>query len=329
MRNKFSHETYAAVMALLRAGENPSWRRVREITGSGSSNTILMEIKQVLAEVAERATAGDYPKQAQDAFWALWIELKAVASSELDELRSSLIEQNRLAQEAAIQAQQTATQATERLAERDRQCQLLQQQLALAAQREEGLGDQVRQLGDRLAQEQDKLSTAHTAHQQALAEKDHEIHAWQSKLDDETQRRHQVVAEMAAGHQATVARLELEIKNELERYEKDTAKLMRQLDQERTEHRRELKALNASLTDLQTQLSDARQKTAQAEGESAALRRQVDDLSTQRSGLEQRNQALQSETVASAARLAEMAERVATLQRAAEQVAQSTPSTEA
>ncbi|MOA65925.1 hypothetical protein D3C78_1924900 [compost metagenome] len=60
-----------------------------------------------------------------------------------------------------------------------------------------------------------------------------------------------------------------------------------------------------------------------------ALRRQVDDLATQRSGLEQRNQALQSEAVASAARLAEMAERVATLQLAAEQLTQIKPSTEA
>ena len=78
--------------------------------------------------------------------------------------------------------------------------------------------------------------------------------------------------------------------------------------------------LNGSVSGLQTQLSDAKQKTAQAEGENAALRRQVEDLSTQRSALEQRNQVLQAEAIVSSARLAEFTERITTLQRAAEQL---------
>ncbi|HHK1716961.1 TPA: DNA-binding protein [Pseudomonas aeruginosa] len=320
MRNRYSPETFEAVMSLLRAGETPAWRRVREITGKGSSNTILAEVKQILAEVAERASAGDYPKPVQDAFCTLWLELKAAARGELDELRAFLYEENRRAQETASQAEQLAAQTREKLAERDRQVELLQQQLDMASQREEGLTEQLRQLGARLVQEQEKLSTAHLAHQQALAEKDQEIRHWQGKLDTETHHRHQVVAEMATEHQAKVARLELEIRNELERYEKDTARFMRQLDQERTEHRKELKVLNGSVSGLQTQLSDAKQKTAQAEGENAALRRQVEDLSTQRSALEQRNQVLQAEAIVSSARLAEFTERITTLQRAAEQL---------
>ncbi|AVX93053.1 DNA-binding protein [Pseudomonas amygdali] len=306
MIKPYSQQTYAAVMDLLRAGQTPSWRRVREITGTGSSNDLLREIRQIVIEVAERAAAGDYPKQAQDAFWSLWMELKGIASSELDALREQLFEQNRLAQQAATDAQIDAAQAKQQLAERERQVQLLENQLSLAGARELKLNDNIEELNGRIVQEQEKLAALHQAHQSAIEAKDQDIRTWQGKLETETQLRHQVLAETVTEHQAKVSRLEQEIKNELDRYDKDTAKLMRQLDADRTEHRREQLVVNGELKLAREQLADSRQQSAAVAGENSALLRQIGDLTNQRQALEQRNQALQDETRALSSQVAEL-----------------------
>lgn len=308
MIKPYSQQTYAAVIDLLRAGQTPSWRRVREITGTGSSNDLLREIRQIVIEVAERATAGDYPKQAQDAFWSLWMELKGIASSELDALREQLFEQNSLAQQTATDAQIDAAQAKQQLAERERQVQLLENQLGLAEARELKLNDNIEELNGRIVQEQEKLAALHQAHQSAIEAKDQDIRTWQGKLETETQLRHQLLAEMVAEHQGRVSRLEQEIKNELERYNKDTAKLMRQVDADRTEHRREQLVVNGELKIAHEQLADSRQKSATVAGENSALLRQIGDLTNQRQALEQRNQALQDELRALFSQVAELSE---------------------
>lgn len=315
MIKPYSQQTYAAVMDLLRAGQVPSWRRVREITGTGSSNDLLREIRQIVQEVAERAAAGDYPKQAQDAFWSLWMELKSLASSDLDALREQLLEQNRLAQQATTDAQVDAAQAKQQLAERERQVQQLENQLSLAGARELKLSGNIEELNGRIAQEQEKLAALHQTHQSAIDAKDQEIRTWQGKLEAETNHRHQVLAETIAEHQAKVSRLEQEVKNELERYDNDTAKLMRQLDADRTEHRRELKAFNAELKLAHEQLADSRQQNAAVAGENSALLRQIEDLTNQRRTLEQRNDALLDETRAMSSQIAELSGALRSLEK--------------
>lgn len=315
MTKPYSQQTYAAVMVLLRAGKTPSWRNVREITGTGSSNDLLREIRNIVKEVAERAVAGDYPKQAQDAFWSLWIELKGIASSELDTLRAQLLEQSHLAQQIATEAQADAAQSKQQLAERERQVQMLENQLSLAGARELKLNDQVTFLDNRIAQEQEKLAELHQSHQCLIEAKDQDIRIWQGKLETETQHRHQVLAETVAEHQAKVSRLEQELKNELDRYDKDTAKLMRQLDAGRTEHRKEHQIVSGELKLVREQLADSRQHSAAVAGENSALLRQISDLTSQRQALEQRNLVLQDEARALSSQVAELSGTLRSLER--------------
>jgi chromosome segregation ATPase len=321
MSKPYRPETYQAVLSLLKEGKTPSWRAVREITGVGSSNDILHEIKLILSEVAERSTAGEYPKAAQDAFWQLWIELRQISSAELDVQREECASEVLRAAKIAAEAEEKLRAISERLNERDRQITTLTERLEQADRRESHLNSQIEQAAGAIAQERDKferLRTEHRAemeaqrieHRDEITRKDQDIAECQARLKAETEHRNQVVAEMATEHQGAVKHYEQALRNEANRYNDDTARLMRILDSERTQWGSERRAMQDESKVTHEQLSAARQRLSGLEGELTGIQGRLADTRDQRDGLQERNQQLEADITHLTAKLIELTDQV-------------------
>jgi chromosome segregation ATPase len=310
MSKGYNKETYHAVISLLQTGKAPSWRAVRAITESGSSNDILRDIKVIMAELAERSSAGEYPKEAQDAFWALWMELKGIAGRELDAHREQMSAAALRAEAAAEEALSKTQQLQERLQERDEKIQALTLQLEQSSRREDQLAAQLEQSAVAIQVERDKQDELRLEHKEELKLRDQVARDLQANLQQEVAYRHQVIAEMVTEHQKKVDHQEQVIRNENERYNADTAKLMRALDAERTQWRKEQKELQVEAKMAAEALATARQKASVLESELSAVRARLDDTQQHLASQEKRNEALQAEHIAITTRLVALTDKL-------------------
>jgi len=295
MSKQYSPETYDAVMSLLKNGDTPSWRKVREITGHGASNAIVKEVRLIMSEIAERSAGGDYPKAAQDAFWNLWMNIKEIALGEFSQERDQFRSEAEDAKKAAQETMELLERAQERQAEREDQIILMREQLNQAAQREAQLIAQLTHANGRIDQELSRMEELRTAHKAEIATHDRERVEWQAKLEAEIEQRHKVVSDITLEHQRKVERLELELHNEQARYNDDTARFLRQIDEERVLHRKAEKEAQEVWHKLSAQLSQVNQEKAHLAGQLQVMQKEMDKVSLKNESLEAKNDALHTE----------------------------------
>lgn len=295
MNPPYSAQTYQAVLLLLSQGQAPSWRKVREITGTGSSNDLVREIKSVLRELAQRSAAGEYPKPIQDAFWALWNGAKDAAASEFDEQRREADLKVTEALSAQAAAEQKAVNAESRLADANEDIAALHEQLNALRARESALTQQLDQANNRI--------DAGAGREAALNEQVTQLNQHILDLQLESEQRlkalrsdHETfLADMAVENQKAITRLKDELKAEESRYNRDTARIMKSWDDERVrllaqikEAQGEAKATRAEANSLSAQLGAAQADLRIASDGNSTLQRRIAELQSMLTAAETR-----------------------------------------
>lgn len=285
MNPPYSERNYQAVLALLSQGQAPSWRKVREITGTGSSTDLVREIKSIMRELAQRSAAGEYPKEVQDAFFSLWNSAKGVASIEFDSERNEAQAKVMEAQAAQHSAEQIAEETQGSLNRANETIAALREQVTEHKDRESNLAQQLQQANDRIdagTNREAGLSDQVSALNQRILELQQDFEQRMQALRKEHEA---FLADMAVENQKVITRLKDEIKAGDSRYEKDTARIMRSWDAERErllqqlrEAQKETKASRDESVDLRGKLADSQADSRIAKEVSAQLSVRVDEL---------------------------------------------------
>lgn len=271
MKPPYSDRTHQAVLHLLQQGLAPSWRRVREITGSGSSTDLVREIKSVLAELAQRATAGDYPKEVQDAFWGLWTSAKAVASNELIALQEEAASKVLEAHASASAAKDAAEESQQKLDQAQKDIISLRAQLDEHKARETTQSQQIMDANDRLdaaATREAALGAQVAALNQKLLDQQQMAEA---KLQDQIAERNAALADLAVESQQVIKRLETEVKAERERADRESARIMRAWDNERADLKKQLKEMSQDAKAVSSEILAGKERYLKAEAEHRVL----------------------------------------------------------
>jgi chromosome segregation ATPase len=250
-----------AAVHLLEKGINPSIQRVREALGTGSNSTIAEHLKrwqQELTEAPRTVLPPSIPEAVMTALEAFW----RIAVEQADAIYQEQREQ-------AVQAVATAEQARDEAIQTTNQ---VRQEAAALQQGLENLQVTVRELENELLIAQERRSTAEAAiaaaEQKALdaahateqvrQEAQAHIAAWEDRLRQSREDAEQRLAEA-----------EQRLTYERERGEANETRLLRIIDQNRTEQAAERQtfttALNASQqreTRLQEQLEMLRKEHA-------------------------------------------------------------------
>ncbi len=314
MNPPYSERTYQAVLTLLSQGQAPSWRKVREITGTGSSTDLVREIKTIMRELAQRSAAGEYPKEVQDAFFALWNGAKAVASTEFDAERNDMEAKVLEAQAAQTAAEQATEEADENLARANAEIVQLREQCLDHKAREATLTQQLQQANDRI----DAGTGREAALNEQIAALNQRILELQNEHDERTQtlrKEHEAfLADMAVENQKAINRLKDEIKAADSRYEKDTARIMRSWDQERVrlleqlrESQKETKASRDDVVALRGKLAESQADNRVTQEANTQLTRQNEELRAMLKSAEARATEADERTAQLVVRLTEQA----------------------
>lgn len=264
-------QTRAAVIQLLAEGKKPSWRAVRDITGSGSSTDITRRISSVLVELAENSLLGDYPEEVQSAFAHFWRAAKVAAGNEFEAQRQELELRttNAEAESENFRRQLHATQDSLKqcLNQQAEQVQTIRSQENVISSQQETLRhleEQGKRLELEVQQSRKQLDDARTEHQAAMAAT--------------VARYQQSIAETAVLNQTRFDSLEAALKREKDRYSADTKMLLVKIDEARQESKQERRELQSSLTtannaidELRNLLSDARENEARLKGRKDSL----------------------------------------------------------
>lgn len=285
MNSPYSERTYQAVLALLSQGQAPSWRKVREITGTGSSTDLVREIKSVMRELAQRTSAGEYPKPVQDAFYALWNSAKGAASAEFDDERNRAETKVQEALAAQNSAEQAAIATQGNLDRANEEVTALREQILEYKDRETGLTQQLQQANDRIDAGMNREAALNeqvsALGQRALElQQEHELRMQVLRKDHEA-----FLVDMAVENQKVVNRLKDEVKAADSRYEKDTARMMRTWDSERErllqqlrDSQKETKASREESIDLRGKLADSHADNRVALQTNTQLTARIDEL---------------------------------------------------
>ncbi len=263
----YSQKTLEAVITLLQDGQTPSWRKVREITGTGSSNDILRETRAILSDLASRGQAGEYPSEAQEAFWIFWNSVKKTALGEFSQEKAQLSESLAQMEATATQAVESQQAAIAEIHKREEDIAGLQENINQALAREQGLNDQLTASAARLDAERERCDSLVAELKTLNLKIQSNSEAAQAALAAEISKRNEIVAQMAKEMHDATARFTLEMKNETERYNKDTGLLMRKWDAERTQHRQDTKELQQELKATQESFKTAQSKVFTLEKE--------------------------------------------------------------
>ncbi|ELL1256568.1 DNA-binding protein [Pseudomonas aeruginosa] len=276
-----------AVISLLMAGKTPSWRAVRSIVGAGSADTLLANIKDVLKDLAHQQMEG-VPESVSQLMWQLW---KTACSESADnwalervELQDTLQAANQAHAEAVARAQDLAAEKTELTA----QVRTLEAEVAALRSKVEHQDNRLEERDQAIARQRDEIDTLHGDIRRL-----HEAHQVQAREQEE--RQHRLLAEQAVEHTTTMRKLEEQLQLEKGRYETDTARWIKKLDEQTIQARRDAQEQGAALSALQA-------------ANQAQLQR-VNDLLTENVRL-QGSLEQQSQTVAAAKDLAHRLDRL-------------------
>lgn len=285
MNPPYSERTYQAVLTLLSQGQTLSWRKVREITGTGSSSDLVREIKSIMRELAQRTAAGEYPKPVQDAFFALWNSAKAAAAAEFDAQRNEAEARVVEAQAAQLAAEQETEGLQSQLSRSKDENAALREQIQEQKDREAGLTQQLQQANDRIdtgAAREANLNEQVSGLNQRILDLQQES---EQRLNALRTTHEAFLADMAVENQKAMNRLKDELKAADTRYEKDTARIMRSMDSERErllqqlrEEQKEKKASRDESIALRGKLADSQADLRIAAEVNAQLSAQLDEL---------------------------------------------------
>ena len=285
MNSPYSERTYQAVLTLLSQGQTLSWRKVREITGTGSSSDLVREIKSIMRELAQRTADGEHPKPVQDAFFALWNSAKAAAAAEFDAQRNEAEARVVEAQAAQLAAEQETEGLQSQLSRSKDENAALREQIQEQKDREAGLTQQLQQANDRIdtgAAREANLNEQVSGLNQRILDLQQES---EQRLNALRTTHEAFLADMAVENQKAMNRLKDELKAADTRYEKDTARIMRSMDSERErllqqlrEEQKEKKASRDESIALRGKLADSQADLRIAAEVNTQLSAQLDEL---------------------------------------------------
>ncbi|WP_455233250.1 DNA-binding protein [Geopseudomonas aromaticivorans] len=298
MKDSLHDITRKAVLQILAQGERPTWRRVRDIIGSGSAGDITRRVGDVMTELAERQVHGDYPEEVQAAFFEMWRTVKTINAREFEERQAQALERVSEANAARDGYRDQLHDCQRELTLKTNQ--LTELSTALHALR---TAEAENQRAQRLLEEQ--LTRAETNLLEERVKREAAVALQQS----EAARYQQIIAESAQASEARISGLETTLKSEQHRYNVDTAKLHVKVDEARQEAKQERKAhekdsaasakvigtlreqlahakageakLQGRLETLEAQLGKAQEKRSAAEDARASLNEQNNQLRTQ------------------------------------------------
>ncbi|HCK0579775.1 TPA: DNA-binding protein [Pseudomonas aeruginosa] len=276
-----------AVISLLMAGKTPSWRAVRSIVGAGSADTLLANIKDVLKDLAHQQMEG-VPEPVSNLMWQLW---KSACNESAENWALERIELQNMLQ-AANQAHSEAVALTHDLAAEKTdlaaQVKTLEAEVAALRSKIENQDNRLEEREQAIARQRDEIDTLHGDLRRL-----HEAHQVQAREQEE--RQHRLLAEQAVEHTSAMRKLEEQLQLEKGRYETDTARWIKKLDEQTIQARRDAQEQGAALSALQA-------------ANQAQLQR-VNDLLTENVRL-QGSLEQQSQTVAAAKDLAHRLDRL-------------------